>query len=268
VSGVITSSSLAPQVIIPTGNNPNDIAISDLDADGKIDLTVACWSDSSISVYRNIITGGTITTASFESKVNFNGGTYGALDIAVSDLNGDGKPDLIAANNSSNGTISVFENKATGPGITTSSFAPKINFATGGKPIAIAISDLDGDNKPDVVTVNDDNSISILRNTSGASSVIGGREINKSPKTFVLQQNYPNPFNPSTNISFSLASKAFVSLKVFDVLGREVSSLLFEELSAGSYSKKWNAEDLISGVYFYRLQVGIYTETKKLVLLR
>ena len=88
------------------------------------------------------------------------------------------------------------------------------------------------------------------------------------PKHLTLGQNYPNPFNPATTITFGLPSKSFVSLKVFDVLGREVSVLLSEELSAGTYSRRWNARGLASGVYFYRLQAGDYVETKKLMLLR
>ena len=69
-------------------------------------------------------------------------------------------------------------------------------------------------------------------------------------------------------ISFSLPSKSFVSLKVFDALGREVTILLSEQLPAGKYSLQWNAVGLPSGVYFYRLQAGSFTETKKLLLLR
>jgi hypothetical protein len=101
-------------------------------------------------------------------------------------------------------------------------------------------------------------------------------ELRTIPTGIVLQQCYPNPFNPSTNISFSLPTKSFVSLKIFDLIGREVATLVSEEMSAGRYSKKWNAENISSGVYFYRLQVrqtsggqaGTFTETKKLVLLR
>ncbi len=83
-----------------------------------------------------------------------------------------------------------------------------------------------------------------------------------------LLQNYPNPFNPSTTFSFSLASKSFVSLKVFDMLGREVAIIISEDMSAGSYTREWNATNISSGVYFYRLQAGLFTETKKLILLR
>ncbi|MGD1047073.1 MAG: T9SS type A sorting domain-containing protein [Bacteroidota bacterium] len=88
------------------------------------------------------------------------------------------------------------------------------------------------------------------------------------PTHFNLDQNYPNPFNPSTNISFNLSSKSFVSLKVFDLIGREVATIVSEEMPAGRYSKQWNAASLSSGIYFYRLQAGSFTQTKKLVLLR
>lgn len=103
--------------------------------------------------------------------------------------------------------------------------------------------------------------------------IVSGVESNTKQATglktgFNLEQNYPNPFNPSTNISFSLSTKSFVSLKIFNSLGTEVSSIVSEELPAGTYSKKWNAEGFQSGVYFYRLQVGNTPVTKKLILLK
>jgi hypothetical protein len=88
------------------------------------------------------------------------------------------------------------------------------------------------------------------------------------PEGYSLEQNYPNPFNPVTTMSFCLPSQAFVSLKVFDTLGREVSILLEEELPAGTYVQRWDAEALTSGVYFCRLQAGSFTETRKLILQR
>ncbi len=89
-----------------------------------------------------------------------------------------------------------------------------------------------------------------------------------APQTFSLAQNYPNPFNPSTTISFSLPSQSFVSLKVFDIIGREVATIVSEEMPAGTYTRQWNAAKMSSGIYFYRLQAGSYTQTKKLVLLK
>ena len=83
-----------------------------------------------------------------------------------------------------------------------------------------------------------------------------------------LLQNYPNPFNPSTIISFTLPEKTFVSLKVFDILGKEAASIVSEEMPAGSYNRQWNAANISSGIYFYRLQTGSFTETKKMILLK
>lgn len=87
-----------------------------------------------------------------------------------------------------------------------------------------------------------------------------------SPNNFTLNQNYPNPFNPSTTITFSIPSKQFVTLKVFDILGIEIASLINEELTAGSYNKNWNPSNISSGVYFYQLKAGNFSQTKKMIL--
>ncbi len=89
-----------------------------------------------------------------------------------------------------------------------------------------------------------------------------------TPEAFALFQNYPNPFNPSTNISFNLPEKSYVSIKVFDLLGREVATLAAQTMSAGTHALQWNAGKMPSGVYFYRLKAGTFTQTKKLVLLK
>ena len=88
------------------------------------------------------------------------------------------------------------------------------------------------------------------------------------PESYTLMQNYPNPFNPSTTITFSIPKNSQTSLKIFDVLGREVRTLVNEKLSAGSYNVTINASDLTSGVYFYSLKSGNFTETKKMMLLK
>ena len=88
------------------------------------------------------------------------------------------------------------------------------------------------------------------------------------PKEFSLSQNYPNPFNPSTKIKFSLPSSQFVTLKVYDVLGREIAGLINELREVGNYEVQFNPDNLVSGIYYYRFQAGTYSETKKLVLLR
>lgn len=91
-----------------------------------------------------------------------------------------------------------------------------------------------------------------------------------SPKLveFSLQQNYPNPFNPSTIIRYSVPSAGPVSLKVFDLLGKEVATLVNEVKEAGFFAQEWNASGIPSGMYLYRLQAGHYTATKKLILIK
>jgi acetyl esterase/lipase len=89
-----------------------------------------------------------------------------------------------------------------------------------------------------------------------------------TPAEFSVSQNYPNPFNPATTITFSIPNKSFVRLEVFDSLGREVSELVSTEMLPGTYSRQWNAEGMPSGVYFYRLEAGSHTETKKIILLK
>ena len=88
------------------------------------------------------------------------------------------------------------------------------------------------------------------------------------PSEYSLEQNYPNPFNPITTINYSVKEKGLVTLKIFDVLGNKVKTLVNEEKEAGKYSVKLNASQLASGVYFYSLQAGVFISTKKMVLLK
>ncbi|MBC8044729.1 MAG: DUF4876 domain-containing protein [Rhizobacter sp.] len=89
-----------------------------------------------------------------------------------------------------------------------------------------------------------------------------------TPKGFALAQNYPNPFNPNTVVGYQLTAASQVSLKVFDVLGREVATLVNEKQSAGNYAVNFNAAGFTSGVYFYRLQTGNNVATKKMMLVK
>ncbi len=98
---------------------------------------------------------------------------------------------------------------------------------------------------------------------------------NSKPETFMLGQNYPNPFNPSTTINFSVPTPEFVTLKVYDVLGNEVATLLNEEKPEGSYEVVFDSHSglsgikvLTSGIYFYKLQAGSFVETRKMILLK
>ncbi|MFH0734039.1 MAG: T9SS type A sorting domain-containing protein [bacterium] len=86
--------------------------------------------------------------------------------------------------------------------------------------------------------------------------------------SFTLSQNYPNPFNPTTTIAFSIANTENVTLKIYDVLGKEVATLIDEQMQAGNYQQQWDAANYASGQYFYRLQAGNFSSTKKLMLVK
>ena len=88
------------------------------------------------------------------------------------------------------------------------------------------------------------------------------------PKKSELLQNFPNPFNPSTTIHYTLSKNSEVMLKIFDLLGKEVETIVSGEKPAGDYEVIWNAKNLPSGIYFYTIRAGEFSETKKLTLLK
>lgn len=94
------------------------------------------------------------------------------------------------------------------------------------------------------------------------------RNTNEFVQGFDLKQNYPNPFNPTTNIKFAIPKNGFVSLKVFDITGREVSTLINENMKSGAYVVDFNASELSSGVYIYKLVTNEFTSTKKMTLVK
>ncbi len=124
------------------------------------------------------------------------------------------------------------------------------------------------------------NSISVARNyvqdaqtyfndnfTNGTVSDLDDNEYTL-PEKFSLYQNYPNPFNPSTSIQYAISSTQFVTLKVYDLLGRDVTTLVNEVKPAGVYNVEFTMNQLANGVYFYRLQAGDYVQTKKMILMK
>lgn len=117
----------------------------------------------------------------------------------------------------------------------------------------------------------------VFAGTSGANGGVWWASIpltgiepisNIIPDKFLLKQNYPNPFNPSTSIEFQIAKPGFASLKIFDINGKEVSDLVNQNLSPGSYKINFNASEFSSGIYFYTLKTGNFQETRRMVLIK
>ena len=128
---------------------------------------------------------------------------------------------------------------------------------------------INGLNAYRMTAVNYDFGESDSSNTATVDNTTGAEENEKSiPQAFVLSQNYPNPFNPSTIISYALPSASHITLKVYDVLGREVETLVDEQKGIGLHSALFDGSLLAGGEYFYRLQAGSFIQTKKLVLLK
>ena len=101
------------------------------------------------------------------------------------------------------------------------------------------------------------------------SSIVGVEEENGIiPNSISLYQNYPNPFNPSTTIKWQQPEAGIVTLKIYDVLGREVATLINEELTAGNHETVFDASQLSSGIYFYQLKAGSFVQTKKMILIK
>ncbi|MCR4439946.1 MAG: T9SS type A sorting domain-containing protein [bacterium] len=122
---------------------------------------------------------------------------------------------------------------------------------------SVALRDSLGNDRPALATWL--SYCSAATGTSSSSSPIAG---------YSLQQNYPNPFNPTTTIRFSLPQRSQVTLKVFDVLGKEVAALANGELNAGEHSVVYDAKGLPSGVYFYRLQAGSFVQQRKMEMIK
>ena len=141
-------------------------------------------------------------------------------------------------------------------GVTTINYT----FVTlSGAQVSIEAADANPPNSGTITAKNTSYNVAIITSIEHTSGL---------PQNFDLTQNYPNPFNPSTKIEYSIPEKSFVQLKVYDILGNEVATIVNQEQNAGTYRLDFNAENLASGLYIAKLQAGNYTKSIKMILLR
>jgi hypothetical protein len=151
------------------------------------------------------------------------------------------------------------DSQCIGAGTSVSDFGNGIVYSCPDKDINGRSRPYPKDSEPD---------IGAWESTRGFSVGVESQPGSEIPKAYALHQNYPNPFNPSTSIEFALPKAGFVTLKIYNMLGEEVATLVSEKLPAGNHQRVWEAKGLASGVYLYRLQAGEFLQTKKLIWVR
>jgi uncharacterized OB-fold protein len=167
-TGTISTGSFASKVDFATGSNPYNVAIDDIDGDGKLDVAVVNYSSNTLSILRNTSTSGSV---SFATKVDFTTATNPS-NVSIGDLNGDGKPE-IAVTNFSTGSLSVFQNTATSGTINSSSLGSRIDWTSLGNIRNIAIGDMDGDGKPEMTVMTwNTTTLEVFQNSTTVAGVI------------------------------------------------------------------------------------------------
>ena len=237
------------------GNGAGYVALGDLDSDSDLDAFVVNYVNGVTGVPGNKIwlnNGSGIFT---ENGPYFGDQTH---QVHLGDLDGDGDLDAVTDHRELGNYIWV--NDGTG---TFTSAGPILGIQGG---LTISLGDLDGDSDLDAFVGNELGlSNKIYFNETNASAVDENHFV---PHTPLLNQNYPNPFNPTTKISYQIPEPRFVLLKVFDVLGNEIATIVNEEKAPGEYEVEFNASKYSSGIYFYKLQTGNYSMIKKMVILK
>lgn len=237
------------------GGPPWAVAVGDINGDGNADVAACLSSSNKIGVIFGNGSGGLGTVA------NYTSGQF-PLAIDIGDLDGDNDLDLISSDYSS-GDYKVYGNN--GSGVFTNS---PITLEASKAGSCITVHDRDNDGDLDLAGIDEvDDLLFIFNNGPLAVSNIS----DKVPENFFLHQNFPNPFNPSTKIRFDVGSNHTVSnvrLTIYNIEGKEVSELVNQNLSPGTYETEWNAGSSASGIYYYKLEAGNITETRKMLLLK
>jgi len=270
---------------------------ADFDNDGDLDLYVANANSSVDRLYRN--DGATFTDVADSVGTN---DTRHSNSTTWADFNNDGFLDLYLSNNGEANRLYMsnagnsnhwLELKLVGVTVNRSAIGSRVRIVAGGSSQIREVQGGSGHNGQNSLPVEfglgaNESIDSIIVKWPGGpvdihtnipadqiivvmegQPIVSVKASNFAPPDgYILAQNYPNPFNPTTTIKYSIDQASDVQIKVFDVLGDEISTLVNEEKPAGAYEVTWNASDFPSGVYFYTLQAGEFLSSKKMILLK
>jgi hypothetical protein len=240
---------------ISWGSKP---AFADIDADNDFDLLVGSDDPDSSKFYLNDGNNVYTQNISFFSNVDF----PRSCAPAFTDVDNDGDVDLFLG--SLWGEIDYYENTGDSANPVwqiNNNLLQGLEFETSVTP---GFADLDDDGRLDLIVGQQDGNFTFYRNLFALVSV--DDQIVNIPETINLKQNYPNPFNPITHIEYSITGQSFVQLKIYDLLGKEIKTLVNEIKPAGFYRTEFNGANYSSGVYFYKLNVNGKVLTKKMIL--
>mgnify|MGYP000541183107 CR=1 FL=1 len=243
--------------------------IGDFNNDGIPDLVSQIRFTDTVKVQFG--TGvGDFSSSLISTKTNLN---LGEIQPQVGDFNNDGKLDIFVATTFTplKGIISdtLWYLLGNGNGTFQNPIPVKLGIDT---LTSFQVADINNDNYQDIIAtrfteVYTKNQIAIVLNKGNTITTIK-RELINIPENYTLQQNYPNPFNPTTEIQFQIPTNEKVILKVYNILGKEITTLLNQEMQAGAYQIPFNASSLTSGIYYYRLTAGKFSETKKMIMIK